>query len=119
VSAAAAGLALGGGLLAWALHARGWLAGEPSGAGRLLLEGLGFDRAYGALVLRPARALGGWLSGAFERGVVDRTVWGAARAARGSGMGLSALQGGYVRGYASAALAGTVGLLLYVLWRLL
>ncbi len=115
VSLAAAALALLGAGYALLLHRRGALPVEGRGGARYLREGLGFDRAYALGVVRPSRALGGYLSSTFEGGVIDRSVLGVARSARGAGGALGLLQSGYLRSYALAALTGTVALLLYIL----
>ncbi|MDQ3854837.1 MAG: NADH-quinone oxidoreductase subunit L [Chloroflexota bacterium] len=116
VSAAAAVLALLGAGLACLQYVRQRLPIEAHGAGRFFLEGLGFDRLYGAFIVGPARSAGRFLSGVFEPGVVDRTVLGAGRLAREAGTSLSEFQSGYVRSYALGVLAGVAVLLAYILW---
>jgi NADH-quinone oxidoreductase subunit L len=74
-----------------------------------------FDELLDALVHRPVLACGRFLSGTFERVVVDGVVRGASDGVGGLGAVVRTAQSGFVRFYALLVVAGLAGLGLYFL----
>ncbi len=74
------------------------------------------DELYQALIAHPGARLASFLA-AFDLGVIDGTVNGVARLARGTGSVLRQLQSGYVRGYAVTMLIGAFAVLAYWAFR--
>jgi NADH-quinone oxidoreductase subunit L len=121
LTAASVGVAALGVLVAAALY----LAGRPRPAElaaafaapyRWLSNKWYVDELYQALIAHPGARLAAFLS-AFDLGVVDGTVNGVARLARGTGGLLRRLQSGYVRGYAVTFVAGAFAVLAYWAFR--
>ncbi|HEX2240872.1 MAG TPA: NADH-quinone oxidoreductase subunit L [Actinomycetota bacterium] len=72
------------------------------------------DDIYGALVVRPAKALARAITDFFDVRVVDRGITGLGRVVAGASEVLRGLQTGYVRNYALAFLFGVVLLFSFV-----
>jgi NADH-quinone oxidoreductase subunit L len=81
----------------------------------LLVNKWYFDELIGALVVRPALAIGRFADRTFERFVVDGMVSGTAETVRGAGGIVRIVQSGFVRSYALLLIAGFAGLALYFL----
>jgi NADH-quinone oxidoreductase subunit L len=105
VLVALAGIALG-----WWIHrgrrdpSLGWL-------GTLFEQRWYVDALYDAVIVRPGHALGRWLAGPVDLGVIDGIVNGAGRALSAAGATVRRWQTGYARQYALGVLVGTVFLL--------
>jgi NADH-quinone oxidoreductase subunit L len=74
-----------------------------------------FDEVYDAAFVRPARALGAWAAGVFERVVVGGLVNGAALVVRAGNSIVRVAQSGIVRNYALLLMTGVTALALYFL----
>jgi NADH-quinone oxidoreductase subunit L len=83
---------------------------------RWLLNKWYIDELYQALIAHPGARLASFLA-AFDLGVVDGTVNGVARFARGTGSLLRRTQNGYVRSYAITMLIGAFAVLAYWAFR--
>jgi NADH-quinone oxidoreductase subunit L len=66
------------------------------------------DALYDAVIVRPGRALGHWLAGPVDLGVIDGVVNGVGRVLGAAGSWIRLLQTGYARQYALVLLIGTV-----------
>jgi NADH-quinone oxidoreductase subunit L len=111
VATAAALIGLAIGWNAWSRKAdRPELEPEP------LRRAWYIDPLYQAIIARPGQAIAD-TSAWVDRNVVDGAVNGVAVAVREGGSQLRRLQTGYVRNYALAIAAGTVGLLTWFLLR--
>ncbi|HUB74216.1 MAG TPA: NADH-quinone oxidoreductase subunit L [Solirubrobacteraceae bacterium] len=128
------GLTLGTliGLAGIALAYRLWVRGGRDAEGRypaaqaiwrrvgplyeLCLNKWYFDELIGALVVRPAAALGGFARDTFERVFVDETlIGGATGIVRAGSAAVRAAQSGFVRYYAALLVLGVTGVGLYFL----
>jgi NADH-quinone oxidoreductase subunit L len=116
-------LAVLGLLVTWLVYASGkidWLAlrvrMQPSQ--RVLENGWYIDTYYSALLVTPGKAVSAWLAYVFDNRVIDGAVNGIGSAVRGLASGGRRWQTGLVRTYALAFLAGAIGLLVYVGFRL-
>jgi NADH-quinone oxidoreductase subunit L len=83
---------------------------------RWLLNKWYVDELYQALIAHPGARLASFLA-AFDLGVIDGTVNGVARFARGTGSVLRRTQNGYVRSYAITMLIGAFAVLAYWAFR--
>ncbi|MDR7543030.1 MAG: NADH-quinone oxidoreductase subunit L [Armatimonadota bacterium] len=105
VLVALAGIALG-----WWVHrgrrdpSLGWL-------GIVFEQRWYVDALYDAVIVRPGHALGRWLAGPVDLGVIDGIVNGVGRALASAGGVVRRWQTGYARQYALGVLVGTVILL--------
>jgi NADH-quinone oxidoreductase subunit L len=116
-------LAILGMLVTWIVYASGkvdWLAlrVRMQPAQRVLEHGWYVDTYYSALLVTPGKAVSAWLAYVFDARVLDGAVNGIGAAVRGLARGGRRLQTGLVRTYALAFLAGVIGLLVYVGFRL-
>lgn len=91
------------------------LGGAVSWLYRLLLNKYYVDEIYDLLFVRSLRAIGGFLSGAFEPAATDGVVKGVTGTIRGASLVLRRAQTGFLRDYAVAILAGAVVIVAYVL----
>jgi NADH-quinone oxidoreductase subunit L len=110
VLAALAGVGVG-----WVAH-RGRRDPDLGRLGVFLEQRWYIDALYDAVIVRPGHALGRWLAGPVDLGVIDGVVNGLGRALAAAGDRARQLQTGYARQYALIALIGTV--LLLGLWML-
>jgi NADH-quinone oxidoreductase subunit L len=93
-------------------------AGVPGGEAlyTLFVNKWYFDELIDALVVRPARAFGGFARDTFERVFVDETlVGGATGIVRAGSAAVRAAQSGFVRYYAALLVLGVTGVGLYFL----
>ncbi len=110
-------------LVTWVVYASGkidWLAlrvrMQPSQ--RVLQHGWYVDDYYSALLVTPGKAVAAWLAYVFDTRVLDGVVDGIGASVRALARSGRRLQTGLVRTYALAFLAGAIGLLVYVGFRL-
>ena len=108
-------VALGGIVTGWLVH-RGRRDPHLGVPGVFLEQRWYVDALYDAVIVRPGRALGLWLAGPVDLGVIDGIVNGVGRILQAAGGRIRLLQTGYARQYALALLAGTV--LILGLWML-
>ncbi|MGZ5212918.1 MAG: NADH-quinone oxidoreductase subunit L [Actinomycetota bacterium] len=116
-------LAIGGLLITWVVYASGkidWLAlrVRMQPAQRVLEHGWYVDNYYSALLVTPGKAAAAWLAYVFDTRILDGFVNGIGASARALARSGRRLQTGLVRTYALAFLAGAIGLLVYVGFRL-
>jgi NADH-quinone oxidoreductase subunit L len=116
-------VAVGGLFIAWIVYASGkvdWLAlrVRMQPAQRVLEHGWYVDTYYSALLVTPGKALSAWIAYVFDARVIDGAVNGVGSVVRGLARGGRRWQTGLVRTYALAFLAGAIGLLVYVGFRL-
>jgi NADH-quinone oxidoreductase subunit L len=116
-------LALAGLAIAGFVYASGkidWLAlrVRMQPVQRLLANGWYFDNYYSALLVTPGRAIAAFLAYVFDARVIDGAVNGIGATVRGLARSGGRLQTGLVRTYALAFLAGAIGMLVYVGFRL-
>jgi NADH-quinone oxidoreductase subunit L len=117
------GLAVLGLLITWTVYASGkidWLAlrVRMQPAQRVLEHGWYVDNYYSALLVTPGKAAAAWLAYVFDTRVLDGAVNGIGASVRALARSGRRLQTGLVRTYALAFLAGAIGLLVYVGFRL-
>ncbi|HEY8743693.1 MAG TPA: NADH-quinone oxidoreductase subunit L [Chloroflexota bacterium] len=119
VAVAGAGIAL-----AWQWYDRAAAQRSPEAVARrvpalyqLLLNKYYIDEAYDGAVVRPTVAIGNFVTGVFDRLVVDGIVWGVAAGLEAIGAGLRTLQTGYVRQYMLSMLVGAVVIVGFLLTR--
>ncbi|MGI5835956.1 MAG: NADH-quinone oxidoreductase subunit L [Chloroflexota bacterium] len=82
---------------------------------QLLLNKYYVDELYGAVLLKPGRKLGEFLSGSVDSFFTSGVVRYASQAVNSSSIGLRRLQTGFVRDYALGILAGAVVIAAYLL----
>jgi NADH-quinone oxidoreductase subunit L len=116
-------LAVLGLLVTWLVYASGkidWLAlrVRMQPAQRVLQNGWYVDNYYSALLVTPGKAVSAWLAYVFDTRIIDGAVNGIGSAVRAMARGGRRWQTGLVRTYALAFLAGAIGLLVYVGFRL-
>jgi NADH-quinone oxidoreductase subunit L len=116
-------LAVIGLLITWVVYASGkidWLAlrVRMQPAQRVLQNGWYVDNSYSALLVTPGKAAAAWLAYVFDTRVLDGIVNGIGSSVRSLARSGRRLQTGLVRTYALAFLAGAIGLLVYVGFRL-
>jgi NADH-quinone oxidoreductase subunit L len=85
---------------------------------RLLANGWYVDRLYQTVVAAPGKAFAMFLANVVDLRVIDGSVNGIGRSVRGLAETGRRLQTGFVREYALALFAGTVGILVYLGFRL-
>ena len=118
----AVGIAALGLLLAWFVYASGridWLALRVRMAPvhRLLANGWYLDTYYSAILVTPGKALAAFTAYVFDARFLDGIVNGIGALVHGLANVGRRVQTGFVRTYALAFLAGVVGLLVYVGFR--
>ena len=87
-------------------------------AQRVLEHGWYVDNYYSALLVTPGKAVAAWLAYVFDARIIDGIVNGIGAGFRALARSGRRLQTGLVRTYALAFLAGAIGLLVYVGFRL-
>lgn len=102
VAVALAGIAVGG------LAYRGRREPPLGAVGTFFEQRWYIDALYDATLVRPGRALGRWLAGPVDLGVIDGAVNGVGRALASLGASARQVQTGYARQYALGLLIGTV-----------
>ena len=110
-------------LTTWFVYGSGkidWLAlrVRMQPAQRVLEHGWYVDNYYSALLVTPGKAVAAWLAYVFDARIIDGIVNGIGGAVRALARSGRRLQTGLVRTYALAFLAGAIGLLVYVGFRL-
>jgi NADH-quinone oxidoreductase subunit L len=103
-------VALAGVAVGWWIY-RGRRDPSLGRLGRLFEQRWYVDALYDAVIVRPGHALGRWLAGPVDLGVIDGLVNGAGRALGAAGAAVRRWQTGYARQYALGLLVGTVILL--------
>jgi len=116
-------LAVLGLLITWVVYASGkidWLAlrVRMQPVQRVLEHGWYVDNYYSALLVTPGKAAAAWLAYVFDTRVLDGVVNGIGASVRALARSGRWLQTGLVRTYALAFLAGAIGLLVYMGFRL-
>ncbi len=105
--------------IAFAYHryGRGELPTEEGGYWAAALDGYGVDELYGRVIVAPGKAIATWLANVFDLKVIDGIVNGLGSVTQSFGSSLRILQTGWVRSYGAAIAAGTLGVLLWLLWQ--
>jgi NADH-quinone oxidoreductase subunit L len=105
--------------IAFAYHryGRGELPTEEGGYWAAALDGYGVDELYGRVIVAPGKAISTWLAKVFDPEVIDGVVNGLGSATQSFGSSLRNLQTGWVRSYGAAIAAGTLGIVLWLLWQ--
>ena len=103
--------------IAYHRYGRGDLPTEEGGYWAAALDGYGVDAFYGAVIVAPGKAIAAWLAGFFDPKVVDGAVNGLGTTVRSFGSTLRVLQTGWVRSYAAGIVAGSLGVVLWLLWQ--
>jgi NADH-quinone oxidoreductase subunit L len=114
---------LGGLLLTWFAYGSGridWVAIRVrlQPIPRLLANGWYVDRFYATMLVAPGKAAAAFLAYVVDLRVIDGAVNGIGHSVRGLAEAGRRLQTGFVREYALALFAGTVGILVYLGFRL-
>jgi NADH-quinone oxidoreductase subunit L len=110
-------------LTTWFVYGSGkidWLAlrVRMQPAQRVLEHGWYVDNYYSALLVTPGKAVAAWLAYVFDARVIDGIVNGIGASVRALALKGRRWQTGLVRTYALGFLAGAIGLLVYVGFRL-
>ncbi len=90
---------------------------EESAAWRVSRHGYYLDDVYGNTVVLPGKLVAAWTAFVGDQRVIDGAVNGVGWVVRRIGVALRPLQSGFVRNYAIAVMAGTVGVLAWFLLR--
>jgi len=104
-------------LLAYHRYGRGELPTEEGGYWAAALDGYGVDGFYGKVIVAPGKSLATWLAMILDVRVVDGFVNGLAVGVRMFGTSMRVLQTGWVRSYGAGILAGSLGVILWLLLR--
>ena len=104
-------------LLAYHRYGRGELPTEEGGYWAAALDGYGVDGFYGRVIVAPGKSLATWLAMILDVRVVDGFVNGLAVGVRMFGTSMRVLQTGWVRSYGAGILAGSLGVILWLLLR--
>ena len=102
-------------LIAYGRYGRGELPSEEGGYWAAALNGYGVDDFYGKVIVAPGRAIATWSAMFFDMKVVDGIVNGLAVGVRSFGSSMRVLQTGWVRSYGAAIVAGSLGVILWLL----
>jgi len=102
-------------LLAYQRYGRGELPAEDGGYWAAALDGYGVDDLYGKVIVAPGKAAATWLAMIFDVRVVDGIVNGMAVVTKAFGSSLRVLQTGWVRSYGAGIVAGSLGVILWLL----
>ena len=102
-------------LIAYGRYGRGDLPNEEGGYWTAALEGYGIDNFYGKVIVLPGKTISTWLAMVFDTKVVDGVVNGLAYGVRAFGSSMRVLQTGWVRSYGAAIVAGSLGVILWLL----
>ena len=103
--------------IAYHRYGRGTLPNEEGGYWAAALDGYGVDAFYGAVIVAPGKAISTWLAMVVDLKVVDGAVNGLGSAVRSFGSTMRVLQTGRVRSYAVGIVAGSLGVVLWLLWQ--
>ncbi len=102
-------------LIAYGRYGRGELPSEEGGYWAAALNGYGVDDFYGKVIVAPGKAIATWSAMFFDMKVVDGIVNGLAVGVRSFGSSMRVLQTGWVRSYGAAIVAGSLGVILWLL----
>ena len=102
-------------LIAYGRYGRGDLPNEEGGYWTAALDGYGVDTFYGKVIVLPGKTVSTWLAMVFDTKVVDGVVNGLAYGVRAFGSSMRVLQTGWVRSYGAAIVAGSLGVILWLL----
>ncbi len=102
-------------LIAYGRYGRGDLPNEEGGYWAAALDGYGVDTFYGKVIVLPGKTISTWLAMVFDTKVVDGVVNGLAYGVRAFGSSMRVLQTGWVRSYGAAIVAGSLGVILWLL----
>ncbi len=102
-------------LIAYGRYGRGDLPNEEGGYWAAALDGYGIDNFYGKVIVLPGKTISTWLAMVFDTKVVDGVVNGLAYGVRAFGSSMRVLQTGWVRSYGAAIVAGSLGVILWLL----
>ncbi len=102
-------------LIAYGRYGRGDLPNEEGGYWTAALDGYGVDTFYGKVIVLPGKTISTWLAMVFDTKVVDGVVNGLAYGVRAFGSSMRVLQTGWVRSYGAAIVAGSLGVILWLL----
>jgi NADH-quinone oxidoreductase subunit L len=102
-------------LIAYNRYGRGELPNEEGGYWAAALNAYGIDDLYGRVIVAPGKAVATWSAMVFDMKVVDGFVNGLAFGVRAFGSSMRVLQTGWVRSYGAAIVAGSLGVILWLL----
>ncbi len=102
-------------LIAYNRYGRGELPNEEGGYWTAALNAYGIDDFYGRVIVAPGKAIATWSAMVFDTKVVDGMVNGLAVGVRAFGSSMRVLQTGWVRSYGAAIVAGSLGVILWLL----
>ena len=102
-------------LIAYGRYGRGDLPNEEGGYWAAALNGYGVDDLYGKVIVAPGKTVSTWMAMVFDTKVVDGVVNGLAVGVRAFGSSMRVLQSGWVRSYGAAIVAGSLGVILWLL----
>jgi NADH-quinone oxidoreductase subunit L len=102
-------------LIAYNRYGRGELPNEEGGYWAAALNAYGIDDFYGRVIVAPGKAVATWSAMVFDMKVVDGFVNGLAFGVRAFGSSMRVLQTGWVRSYGAAIVAGSLGVILWLL----
>jgi NADH-quinone oxidoreductase subunit L len=115
VLAVVAGIAAFTGIFfAWTRY-REALPDEEGGYWQAAVDGYGVDALYGRLVVAPGKAVAQWTATVVDQRVIDGVVNGIGRGVKSLGVSMSDVQTGWVRWYGAVMIAGTLGVLVWLL----
>ena len=101
--------------VAYRRYGRGELPTEDGGYWAAALNGYGVDDFYGRVIVAPGRVIATWSAMFFDIKVVDGIVNGLAVGVSSFGSSMRVLQTGWVRSYGAAIVAGSLGVILWLL----
>jgi NADH-quinone oxidoreductase subunit L len=104
-------------LIAYNRYARGALPTEEGGYWAAALDGYGVDELYGRIFVAPGKAIATWFAKIFDPRIIDGIVNGLGSATQSFGSSLRTLQTGWVRSYGAAIVAGSLGVVVWLLWQ--
>jgi NADH-quinone oxidoreductase subunit L len=102
-------------LIAYNRYGRGELPNEEGGYWAAALNAYGIDDFYGRVIVAPGKTVATWSAMVFDMKVVDGFVNGLAFGVRAFGSSMRVLQTGWVRSYGAAIVAGSLGVILWLL----
>jgi NADH-quinone oxidoreductase subunit L len=102
-------------LIAYNRYGRGELPNEEGGYWAAALNAYGIDDFYGRVIVAPGKTVATWSAMVFDMRVVDGFVNGLAFGVRAFGSSMRVLQTGWVRSYGAAIVAGSLGVILWLL----
>ncbi len=104
-------------VIAYLRYGRGELPTEEGGYWAAALDGYGVDGLYGRVIVAPGKAIATWSAKVLDLKVIDGIVNGLGSATQSFGSSLRTLQTGWVRSYGAAIVAGTLGVVVWLLWQ--